>query len=111
MDILFSSDRLQKQCTVNKTMVRKWGQERAKRLRMRLDQLKAAPHLGEMRNLPGRCHELTGGRQGEISIDLDGPYRLIFEVANDPLPQKADGGLDWNGVTQIRILGIEDTHA
>lgn len=37
--------------------------------------------------------------------------QCTVEAANNPLPQKADGGLDWNGVTMIRILGIEDTHA
>jgi proteic killer suppression protein len=63
-----------------------------------------------LRNLPGRCHELTGNRKGQISIDLEGPYRLLFEVADNPIPQKEDGGLKWSDVHTIRILGIEDTH-
>ena len=37
-------------------------------------------------------------------------YRLLFEPAHDPLPRKPDGGLDWAGVTAIRILGVEDYH-
>lgn len=44
-------------------------------------------------------------------MDLDGPYRLIFEPADDPVPTKDDGGLDWSRVTTIRALGVEDTHA
>jgi proteic killer suppression protein len=43
-------------------------------------------------------------------VDLDHPYRLIFEVANDPKPTKPDGGLDWTKASIIRILGIEDYH-
>lgn len=43
-------------------------------------------------------------------MDLDHPYRLIFEPAHDPLPQKDDGGLDWFQVTAITIVGVEDTH-
>lgn len=44
--------------------------------------MRAAPTLEAMRNLPGRCHELRGNRGGQLSIDLDGPYRLLFEVGS-----------------------------
>lgn len=91
-------------------MTRAFGEQRSKVLGRRLDQLRAAPHLGDFRQLPGRCHELKGARKGQLSIDLDGPYRLIFEHAHNPAPTRADGGLDWDGVTAIRILGVEDTH-
>jgi proteic killer suppression protein len=43
-------------------------------------------------------------------VDLDHPYRLIFIPANDPIPRKQDGGLDWCAVTQIEILEIVDPH-
>lgn len=111
MDILFASERLQKACTVDRLMNRTWGEARAKLLRRRLDQLRAAPNLQALRTLPGRCHELTRDLAGRLSIDLDGPYRLIFEVANDPRPSKDDGGLDWTRVTAINVLEVADTHA
>lgn len=79
-------------------------------LRRRLDTLVAVDDLEMMRELPGRTHELKGSRQGQLSIDLDGPYRLIFEPAHNPVPQKEDSGLDWSQVTAIRILDVEDTH-
>jgi hypothetical protein len=63
-----------------------------------------------MRNLPGRCHELREDRAGQLSLDLDHPYRLIFEPADNPIPLKPDGGIDWKKVTAIRIIGVEDTH-
>jgi proteic killer suppression protein len=63
-----------------------------------------------MRKLPGRCHALTGDRDGQLSIDLDGPYRLIFEPADNPPPANEDGGLHWERVTAVRILAVEDTH-
>ncbi len=63
-----------------------------------------------MRNLPGRCHELVQDRAGQLSLDLDHPYRLIFAPANEPLPTKPDGGIDWTQVTAVNILGVEDTH-
>ena len=59
---------------------------------------------------PERCHELTGGRKGQLSVDLEHPYRLIFIPNHEPIPRKPDGGLDWKLVTSIMIIGIEDTH-
>lgn len=90
--------------------MKKQGQERAKKIRQRLDDLLSANTLDIMRNVPGRCHELSGEKSGCLSLDLDGPYRLIFDTANDPIPLKDDGGLDWKNVTAVRIIGIEDTH-
>jgi proteic killer suppression protein len=43
-------------------------------------------------------------------MDLEFLYRLIFEPEHDPIPKRADGGLDWSAVTAIRILEIADTH-
>lgn len=54
--------------------------------------------------------ELLHDRTGQLSLDLDHPYRLIFVPAHEPIPVKSDGGLDWKQVTAIKILGVEDTH-
>ena len=110
MEILFGTKRLEKLCKSQRELVKTHGPQRAKVIRRRLDQLRAAANLEVMRNLPGRCHELTANRQGTLSVDLDGPFRLIFEPAENPPPAKADGGLDWQLVTGIRVLGVEDTH-
>lgn len=93
-----------------KRLVRKHNTQRAKLIRRRLDDLRAAQSLEVMRNLPGRCHELKGDRSGQISIDLDGPYRLLFTQAHNPRPTKQDGGLDWTRVTAIILVGVVNTH-
>jgi plasmid maintenance system killer protein len=110
LDILFKDKKLRNLLTNQKKMARKWGDLQAKKLRQRLDDLHAAPTLETMRQLPGRCHELVGDRKGQLSLDLIHPYRLLFIPAEDPPPQKADGGLDWSKVTAIRVIGVEDTH-
>jgi proteic killer suppression protein len=110
VDILFQTRRLEKQCSSETTLVKTFGAKRAKKIRLRLDQLRAADHLQIMRTLPGRCHELTENRKGQLAVDLDGPNRLIFEPADNPQPLKEDGGLDWGRVTAIRILEVEDYH-
>ncbi len=80
-------------------------------IRRRLDDLEDAKNLEAMRCiLQARCHELKGDRAGTLAVDLQHPYRLIFEPANNPIPRKADGGLDWTEVTIVRILAVEDYH-
>jgi len=108
MEILFASD--PSDWCEWKRLVRMHNEQRAKLIRRRLDDLRAAPMLEVMRNLPGRCHELKGDRKGQLSLDLDGPYRLIFMPANDRMPTKADGGLDWTRVTTVTVLEVSDTH-
>lgn len=83
---------------------------RAKKIRQRLDDLAAASNLDEMNSLPGRCHELKGDRHGQLSLDLDHPWRLIFVPADQPPALKTDGGIDWKNVRSVEITGIEDTH-
>ena len=84
----------------------------AKLIRRRLDELCDVDSLSVFRHLPqARCHELTGSRSGQFSVDVKHPYRLIFEPADDPPPLLDDDGLDWERITFIRILEIEDTHA
>lgn len=113
MDIQFKSRKLAKQLNQLKEMQKAFGMQRTKHLKRVMTSLAAAPNLAIFAppfSPPNRCHELTGNRKGQISIDLDGPYRLIFAPMNDPLPMLPDGGLDWVGVTVIKILGVEDTH-
>lgn len=111
VDIIFRTGKLEKECNDSRLSRKKHGKERSDRLRRRLDELRAANNLEEMRTLPqARAHELVGDRAGQISLDLDHPYRLIIEPAHDPIPVKEDGGLDWQNITAVRVLEIADTH-
>lgn len=111
MVILFKTAKLEKECNNENLLVKRFGALKAKLLKRRLNELQAATSLDVLRSLPqARCHELKGNRKGQLSVDLDHPYRLIFESADNPLPKKSDGGLDWNKVTKVRIIGVEDTH-
>ena len=113
MDISFKSTKLEKEFNEGKWLKKVHGELRAKKIGIRLTELRAAislHDLGPPYDGPGRCHELKGERKGQLSVDLDHPYRLIFMPNHKPVPRKADGGLDWKQVTAIIITGIEDTH-
>jgi len=81
-------------------------------VRARLDELADAETLGVMRYIPqALCHELKGNRAGQFAVKLDKGYRMIFEAAEEPVPLKPDGGLDWTQVTAVRIIELaEDYH-
>ena len=110
MDILFESADAAEEYNDEKRLVRSQNVQRARLIRRRLDDLRAAPTLETMRNLPGRCHELRGNLALHLSMDLDGPYRLIFYPAHNPVPLKPEGGMDWKKVTAITIKEVRNTH-
>lgn len=111
MEIVFGDRKLEKLCDNQSRLVQKYGSRRANLLKRRLDDLGAADNLAVMRTLShAHCHELKGDRAGTLAVDLDHPYRLVFEPVNVPIPRKPDGGLDWTKVTAIRVLTVEDYH-
>lgn len=111
MLIFFRSKKLQKTCSQQREMQKQWGQGMARKLQQRLMELKAAETLADISHLPPpRCHELSGNRAGQFSVDLEHPYRLLFIPADDPVPFRKDEGIDLARVREIEIIGIEDTH-
>ena len=110
MEITYKSRKLEKQLTDPREMLKSFGQLAVK-IKMRLKNLKDVDNLAVMRTIPAaRCHELTGDRKGELAVDVSGNYRMIFEPNHEPIPQKVDGGLNWELVTKIQINEIEDYH-
>lgn len=111
MKIYFASRKLQKICSEEREMVKQLGANTAAKLMQRMMELEAAPTLSVISHLPpARCHELTGSDSGTFSVDLEHPYRLLFIPADDPLPLRADGGIDRERVKEIEIVDIRDTH-
>ena len=110
MEIVFQNAKFKKEYDDFKLLRKADGEHRAKLIRRRLDAVAAAVVLEDLRNTPGRLHELKGDRQGQFTLDLDGPYRLILAPAHKPVPMRAGGGMDWSQITAVTVLGIEDTH-
>lgn len=111
MDIAFTNHLLHKCANDHRYAHRKLGPQRAKKYLLRLQQLRAAACLADLRNVPqASFHELTGDRKGEIACNVDHPYRLILVPVHDPIPRKEDGGLDWDKVTAVTVTEITDYH-
>lgn len=113
MDVSFANRRLARQLSEERRLRKEHGERRARLLMRRLLVLRAAVNLAVFWppfNGPERCHELSGNRKGQLSMDLDHPYRLILSPEHEPIPRTNDGGLDWEKVTAVRIVAVEDTH-
>ena len=113
MNISYKNTKTAKQFVVGRSLVKIHGPRRARLITERLIALEAAPSLAFFwppYSKNERCHELTTNRSGQFSMDLDHPYRLIFVPKHDPVPRRPDGGTDWQAITDIIILGVEDTH-
>jgi len=110
MKIFYKTKRLAKVLNSSKLIEKKYGGS-AKKIKMRLDDMDAVKNLKELMDLPGRHHALSGDRKGQFACDLEHPFRLIYEPANEPLPIDDDtNALIYSQVTIVEIIEIKDYH-
>ena len=110
MHVSFVSDKLERQFQTEKSLVRAFG-DRAKRIMMRLDLLKAAKCLADVPSTPPpRRHELKGDRAGCFAVDVTGNWRLVFRPNPHLAPLAPDGGYYLQAITAITVIVVEDYH-
>lgn len=110
MDILFGSRKLRELCHDDLLATRTLGAPSATKLRARMDDLRAASNFAVCFVLPGRLHALTGKRAKTYAMTLHGGWRLILELANEPLPLRIDKSPDLTRITAIRVIEVCDYH-
>ena len=111
MEVSFETNKLAKIFGSEKKIIREYGSKLGKCIMRRLAFLEAADSLSDIPTSPPfRRHELRQDRKGQISIDLEHPFRLIFKPNHNPVPVKTDGGLDLKKISAITILEVEDYH-
>lgn len=92
-------------------MKREWGDQSARKVAQRLQELEAAESLADMRLLPAaRCHELAGDRKGQLSVEVHSGLRLVFEPDHNPIPRRPQGGLDLERVEAVTVIEVIDYH-
>lgn len=110
MDITFGDNKLNKYANSDREGQKKLGDKRFKLYKKRLDQIKAAKTLEDLRHAPGRFHELKENKKGQWACDLDHPYRLIFTPQENPIPTDDDGKYIWVEISGVEIIKIENYH-
>jgi proteic killer suppression protein len=110
MQIQYSSNKLEKQFSTASEIKKNFGTN-AKRVSQRMDEIKASPNLSVLTQIPAaNCHPLKGSRSGEWAMDISANHRMIFEIANEPVPFEENGAINKILVTNIRILKTDDYH-
>lgn len=110
MEISFKTKKLEKLANDDKKRQRELGALRAELYGRRLDDLRTATTLEDVRFLPGHYHELLGDRKGEWACDLDQPYRLIFVPHENPIPTDGNGKYLWIEIRGVEITEITNYH-
>lgn len=110
MEISFATRTLKQLCESEKELRKAYGGDGAKKAMRRLSDLRAAGTLEDMRHLPGRIHELTGDRAGQLGIGLAGGWRLVLTPTNGWPTEKAEGAHVWSTIDAVTVLEITDYH-
>lgn len=110
MEINYKNKKLKKNLTDDRKLSKEFGQ-RAKKIKLRLKEIKSADNLKILGDLPQlRLHPYKGKRKGEWSIDIKDNWRIVFTLDHDPVPTLIDGGVDLTKITIIKIESVEDPH-
>ena len=110
MNISFAGKDLKKYANDDRSAVRKLGARRAELFKQRLDDLRAAETLEDVRHLPGHYHEMRENRKGQWACELDQPYRLIFEPHENPIPTNEHAQYIWLEIKGVEIVEIVNYH-
>ena len=110
MEIDFQDRKLEKICNSDTLLLKVFGKVNAKKIKMRLDDLRAAQKLADVAHLPGQYHNLSGNRKGQIAVHINEPYRLLFKPNHDPVPVTVSGNIDWEKITCITIIEVTNYH-
>ena len=110
MEIEYKTNKLEKSLASPRDILANYG-IRAKLVKQRMDEFKAAVTLHDILLLPkANLHQLTQKYTGCLAVDISANYRIIIEPNHNPVPLKDDNGLDYKSVTKIKILEIVDYH-
>lgn len=103
MEIRFKSNRLERTFGGQKELVARFGAENARKIMMRVHELRSVPDLSHIsRRPPPRLHELHGDLEGCYAVDVRQPFRLVFRPT---LPER-----DLSRIRSITILEVMDYH-
>lgn len=98
-------DKVLKRCAFDEAYaLRHMGRKRTSIYQKRIQDILVANNFSQLKNVPGRFHELVGNRKGQWACDLDQPYRLIIKGAE---PDKV---VVWTEVNEAEVLEIVDYH-
>jgi plasmid maintenance system killer protein len=110
MKISYQNNKLEKQLTSASEIKKAFGMN-AKKVAQRMSEIEVSPNLAVLMQIPAaRCHRLKGDLAGEWAVSISPNHRLLFEIADDPVPRKDNGEIDTILMKEIKILTTTDYH-
>lgn len=86
MEVRYRTRRLERCYAEHKLAIRAFGAEVGRRYIERINLIKAAQSVEDLSRLPGlRYHALSGDRQRQYAVNLNGFYRLILTLHGSSL--------------------------
>ncbi len=86
IELKYRDKKLQQQCENYGKAKKELGKLRAEKLHQRINEMESIPNINIMISTRlGRCHRLSGDRKDQYAVDLDHPFRLIFELFDDKI--------------------------
>ena len=79
MEVRYANWKVERLCTEKSQMRRKFGSEVAKKLKLRIVQLRRVESFDDLRLGPGKWEQLTGDRRRQWSAHLTPNWRLIVK--------------------------------
>lgn len=108
MQISYKTRKLAKLCASENELIKTYGFDSARKIGKRLSALRAALHLGQLRNAPGHWHGLDGARKDQVACEVGGGLRLVVDTGGD-----VDGTgqrLNWSAIVEVVVIEITDYH-
>ncbi|ADQ39664.1 hypothetical protein Calkr_0087 [Caldicellulosiruptor acetigenus I77R1B] len=110
MEVRYKTKKLKKICENFQLAQKEFGQDIAKKLFQRLNELKAAKSLYDISRLPATgFHKLEGSRKGQYAVYLVHPFRLVFKPITISENQTQDE-IDLSKIVIIQIEEVIDYH-
>ena len=107
MDVAFNSKDLRTICENQELANDKFGLSIGAKLRDRLADLMAGTNIHDVVVGNPEPHQLNGHGDG-YKIDLIDNYRIFITSGHVKTPLKENGEIDWNKVTRVKIVSIEN---
>ncbi len=97
MEIVFKTGNMKKECEDRKKLASQYGDQQAKKIMIRINELYAAQNLNDIWKLPQvKMHALSGKLKGHFALSVKDPYRMIIYPLNG-------NTADLKTVTKIQI--------
>lgn len=110
MDIIFADRKLEKYANDYSLAQRKLGNNQAKLLHKRLNDLHDAENFSVLIDLPGHHHPLTENRAGQWACSLEQPYRLIYKPVIPLELALSEEQIKLTQLVEVSIIEISDYH-